>query len=315
MPHTFRPWKPGRPTPTGKPADKTKPRFSTCYPLVWERKGPIPQDSLGYLLKFLRHSLQNKAMIIYCVSTKLEMEEKWGPELYEFNKLVAGLDEQLPQETLRNKARKIREILDSLALSCNPPRASTDAQPQSEFEEQMYTAIKLGRSKITKLMGFLDGKPSAPLQEELPLCEHFHEVATFLGLELNMGGIPKDATVFADPIDLFILIENLLSNALRACKRSGVAPKISVSAKLDNAMQVLVVSIKDNGIGFSPEENGAAFLDFFTTKNEVENEIHGVGLLLCRSIVERHGGDIFLKSEPGAGATITFTLPVEKSKP
>ncbi len=73
-----------------------------------------------------------------------------------------------------------------------------------------------------------------------------------------------------------------------------------------------VISITDNGIGIDPDQADRLFQIFQRLHTEDEYEGLGIGLALCKRIVERHNGRIWVESEPGQGATFTFTLPTAK---
>ena len=111
------------------------------------------------------------------------------------------------------------------------------------------------------------------------------------------------APVLADPIQLARVFQNLLANALRF--RAEPAPVISVGS-VPREAQVLVF-VRDNGRGIAAEHHETVFRPFERAHADVR-EGSGMGLAICRRIVERHGGRIWVESEPGSGATFCFTL-------
>lgn len=116
--------------------------------------------------------------------------------------------------------------------------------------------------------------------------------------------------VMADERQLTQLFQNLLGNAIKF--RGEEPPLIHVSAKrLDNDW---VFSVQDNGIGIDPQYADRIFIIFQRLHNREEYPGTGIGLAICRRIVERHGGRIWVESAPGKGATFSFTLP-DKHEP
>ncbi len=113
------------------------------------------------------------------------------------------------------------------------------------------------------------------------------------------------ARVLADPIQIARVFQNLLANALRF--RSPAAPVIAVGAELRE--HDALVFVRDNGIGIAPAHHESVFRVFERAHAEVR-EGSGMGLAICRRIVERHGGRIWLESEPARGSTFFFTLPL-----
>jgi light-regulated signal transduction histidine kinase (bacteriophytochrome) len=108
------------------------------------------------------------------------------------------------------------------------------------------------------------------------------------------------------------LFQNLIGNALKY-RKPDQAPKIHVSAEQDH--HDWVISIQDNGIGFAPEYASSIFTPFKRLHQAGEYPGTGVGLAICRRIVESHGGRIWAESKVGEGATFRFTLPLAGRPP
>jgi signal transduction histidine kinase len=100
-------------------------------------------------------------------------------------------------------------------------------------------------------------------------------------------------------------LQNLIGNALKY-RANGRLPVIQISAVLRE--DETVFSVRDNGPGIAPEHQEAIF-GIFKRLHGKEVEGTGIGLAMCRKIVERHGGRIWVESEPGKGATFRFTVP------
>jgi PAS domain S-box-containing protein len=122
------------------------------------------------------------------------------------------------------------------------------------------------------------------------------------GAEVRLGSLP---VVLGDPSQLSQLFQNLISNAIKYHKPE-IPPTIDISAERTPAGWRFAV--RDNGIGFAPEAARQIFAPF---KRLHGSDIPGagIGLALCRRIVQRHHGTIWADSQPGVGSTFYFTLP------
>jgi light-regulated signal transduction histidine kinase (bacteriophytochrome) len=110
--------------------------------------------------------------------------------------------------------------------------------------------------------------------------------------------------VMADENQLVQLLQNLCANALKFCKDR--TPQVHVGVKRVDGMYVF--SVRDNGIGIAPQHQQRIFQIFQQLHSHDEYEGTGIGLAVCKRIVERHGGKLWVESQVGEGATFYFTL-------
>ena len=113
--------------------------------------------------------------------------------------------------------------------------------------------------------------------------------------------------VCADPDKIEQVIMNLVDNAVKYSPAGG---EVSVSLLRDS--QKVEFKVSDQGVGIPPEHLPYIFDKFHRVDNRATREIYGtgLGLYVSKSIVEAHGGNIWVESEPGVGSTFHFTLPL-----
>lgn len=167
------------------------------------------------------------------------------------------------------------------------------------INEFLYVA-KLGSGSLTTTKHKFD---LAPLVKDvidemkLEITEKRHRV---------QSKIPKSLPLKADEHSVRMIIENILSNAIKYTQPGG---KITVEVSQGN--REAVVTIRDNGVGIARKDQKQLFKQFSRIPNELTNEVSGsgIGLYLAQQLAVRNGGKITVESELGQGSTFTLTLP------
>jgi len=156
--------------------------------------------------------------------------------------------------------------------------------------------------------GLLICSPSPYLLKEIvrTSLDFVHSLADQKEITLH-DETPSDVIVNIDPPLIGTVIRNLLSNALKFSNRGG---HVLVTARQEGGM--VTVTVQDDGVGMDQETLAMLFsLDNKITRPGTEGETStGLGLVLCKEFVEKHGGRIWAKSSPGQGTTFSFTLPL-----
>jgi PAS domain S-box-containing protein len=126
------------------------------------------------------------------------------------------------------------------------------------------------------------------------------------GAKVTHGPLPA---VTADRKQLVQLFQNLVGNAIKF--RSAAPPRVHVAAQMERGEWVF--SVRDNGIGIDPKFADRIFIIFQRLHGREEYPGTGIGLALCRKIVERHGGRIWVEPGPGGGSVFFFTVPLRSA--
>jgi PAS domain S-box-containing protein len=174
----------------------------------------------------------------------------------------------------------------------------------TEIVENLLELSRLQKGQMT-----LDKEPTGMDELICQLIKRFQQTTTMHQIHMDdCGRLPR---VLADRIRIERILVNLIDNAIKYSPRGG---KITISA--GRAEDQLILSVKDCGIGISPEGRAKLFERFERLDVPSEYGIEGVGLGLnvCRLLVEAHGGQIWVESEPGKGSTFSFSLPLAKEK-
>lgn len=118
-----------------------------------------------------------------------------------------------------------------------------------------------------------------------------------------------NATIDGDQTLIQQVYQNLLINAMKFCKKEDEnSPEITLTHETDPSGKH-IFGVKDNGIGISPDYHRTIFSPFKRLNSRRQYQGSGIGLSICKSIIEKHNGEIWVESIPGAGAHFKFSLP------
>jgi PAS domain S-box-containing protein len=188
---------------------------------------------------------------------------------------------------------------------------STATPEQKEYARFIQQGAKRMEQRVQDLLTYSrtayradDDHAEANLEEALgqALSQVESRIAE-TGAEVAWDWLP---VVRGDPGQISHVFQNLLANALKY-HRAGVVPRVQVSATRHEGEWV--IAVRDNGVGFEPEQAERIFGLFKRLHRDDEVPGSGLGLAICKRIVERHGGRIWAESEPNTGSTFYFSLP------
>ena len=180
----------------------------------------------------------------------------------------------------------------------------------TEYLNYIITSTKNMNALIQDLLIFSRAHTGEHKVEEIQLIDLLEQITKSIGrsiqetdAKIQFKNIPK--TISANETKMKQLFQNLISNAIKF-RKPDTNPEIIISAKSKGKLWEF--AIQDNGIGIKNDYYDKIFMIFkrLHTKNEYEGT--GIGLSLCKKIVEQHGGEIYLKSKFGEGTTFYFTI-------
>ena len=173
-----------------------------------------------------------------------------------------------------------------------------------------------GANRMQKLINDLlalsrigtQAKPSEPVETGLVLKRVLGDLQQ--GIEAAGATVIQPETmptVSADGTQIAQLFQNLLGNAIKF--HGTEAPQVKITVEAENDAPFWRFSFHDNGIGIDPQYFDRIFVIFQRLHSKERYAGTGIGLAICKKIVERHGGQLWVESQPGEGANFLFTLP------
>jgi len=217
-------------------------------------------------------------------------------QLAALGQLAAGLTHEI-----KNPLAGVSAALELLRDDGDP----TD--PNHEVYDQMLSELRRVSGTVDALLRL--AKPQPPQRADVDLGRVTREVTSLFAARLRRQGvhllldIPEDLPTLALDSGLMVqLLMNLLANAMQATERGGTVRVLVAPFPQQDGV---VMAVSDTGRGIAPEHLERIFDPFFTTKEEGT----GLGLPICKQIVEQHGGTMRIESEPGEGTRVMVLLP------
>ncbi len=205
---------------------------------------------------------------------------------------------------LQEPLRMVTSYVQLLAKRC-------EGKLDADAEDFIGFAVD-GAARMRKLINDLltysrvgtQGQELSPTDSEAVLAQSVSDLS--VAIDENGAIVTHDSlpAVMADCSQLGQLFQNLIGNAIKF--RGNEPPRVHISATRNGSGWVF--SVRDNGIGISSEYSERIFVIFQRLHNREEYAGTGIGLAVCKKIVERHGGHIWVESEVGKGATFRFSL-------
>jgi PAS domain S-box-containing protein len=277
---------------------------TTIVPFLDDNKQPEKYVAVRY--EITESKASQEQLKLY--SKKLEVSNQ---ELQSFASIAA--------HDLQEPLRKIQAFSDRLKLKAKDELSEDNYDYLNRIQNsahRMQTLINdlLSYSRVTtKAQPFCDVDLNTILTNVISDLE--------VRIEKCKGAVRFESlpTIEADSTQMQQLFMNLLTNALKFSK-PGIPPLVTIEAKilqespLGESGTACQITVKDNGIGFDEKYLTRIFTIFQRLHGQQTYEGTGIGLAVCRKIIDRHGGFITARSQPNEGATFIVTLPVTKKR-
>jgi two-component system, LuxR family, sensor kinase FixL len=255
--------------------------------------------------------------VMFDISERKKAEadlERYATQLERSNRELQDFA-YITSHDLQEPLRKIQAFGERLKVK----HGSKLGEDGNDYVERMRSSSARMQTLINDLLMYSRLTTKALPFSPTDLAVIANEVISSLELSIEethgrveIGELP---VIDADPVQMRQLLQNLIHNGLKF-SREGVAPVVKVYANNENQPTNLLnkfeLVVEDNGIGFDEKYLDRIFQPFQRLHGRGEYEGSGIGLSVCRKIVERHGGDITAKSQPGLGSKFMITLPVKQ---
>ncbi len=228
--------------------------------------------------------------------------------------------DELKTESLAAVSHDLRGPLGVILGSAEMMARYTDVgEEQKEFIELISLTAERMRGLVERLLDLSRIESGQAMEwQVMPVAQTLEEVAREAEAQAQLKGVrfaadfaPDLPALRIDPLRLGQAVANLLNNAVKYTPAGG---KVSLSAGVDDGRQAVLIQVADTGPGIPPEAMEDLFSKFFRVNAAAtaDQEGAGLGLAIVRSVVEAHGGRVWVESKPGQGSTFIIALPFLK---
>jgi signal transduction histidine kinase len=243
----------------------------------------------------------------YVLGTFVRRTAKLGDGLVNF--LTDVTEQRRMEAELRSYAdvvaHDLSEPIAGIELLVRLLQRRAEEPPSADVLRQLRASTERARDLIGGVLVY--ARAGELSVERIELVRLAAEVAEDLGPSLEAAGatleIGELPEVDGDPRQLRRMLQNLVGNALKF--RGEAPPRVELSALRDS--HEWVVTVRDNGVGVDPDQASRIFEMFSRANSEAEGV--GIGLAVCRRIIEAHGGRIWVEAADGGGSAFRFTMP------
>ena len=287
-------------------------------PFLWEGRFIVNDNVIWINFKSIPRVLENRDIIwtgtLDDITERKQTEEEIKSKNAELQKLNADKDYfmSILAHDLKAPFNAILGFLDLLVNNLHSYDINEIERQITIVNESALRAYLLMEDILLWAMSQSGKLPFQPAEFDFKIsCDKVVEMlkpnADNKGITIN-NVEAENIIVYADTNMLNTVLRNIISNAI---KFTGVGGIIKIDAEKNNSE--VTISVSDNGTGISPEALSNLFdiSKMHSSKGTANEKGTGLGLLLCKSFVEKHGGTIWAESELGKGSVFKFTLPIK----
>ena len=269
---------------------------TTIAPFLDESGRPVQYVSIRYEITRRKNAEEQLKVMV----TRLERSNQ---ELQDFASIAA--------HDLQEPLRKIQTFGDRLLTASE----ATLSSESGDYLSRMLASAGRMRKLIDDLLTYSRVTTKGDPFQATQLNQVLNDVISDLEVRIEqtravvqVGPLPE---IDADPSQMRQLFQNLIANGLKF-QTPGAIPQVEIQATIQG--DFCEIRVKDNGIGFDEKYRDRIFVIFQRLHGRQEYPGTGVGLAVCRRIVERHGGSLNAQSEPNKGAIFVISLPLKQEK-
>ena len=233
----------------------------------------------------------------------------------ELGRLTRGFNRMAERISMMLSARKqlLLDVSHELRSPITRMKVALEMMPADSLRKNLEEDLLMLESMVTEILetSRLESQNGRLNFRQLDVVELVKDVLGHISEgnpEILLKEYPENLELQADPKQLRIVLENLLNNARRFSDDASNPIEVSIVLKEDQA----ILSVRDYGVGIANEEQNMIFEPFYQIDKSRSRDLnhYGLGLNLCKTIIETHDGNIRVESEEGSGSTFFLEIPM-----